>query len=149
MTPHDFAQHVLSLQPFSRQLGTELLEASSDGVVFALDVTQAHLQQHGIVHGGVLSALADMALAFAGGMAMGSDVVTSEFKINFVAPARGTRLLVDGKVLGMSARQAVVQARISSFRDGEETLCCVAQGTITRVKGVVPEAAMNLAPQTA
>ncbi|HID67047.1 MAG TPA: PaaI family thioesterase [Roseibacterium sp.] len=129
MTPFEFAQTVFDAQPFTRDLGAELLEASADGVVVALDLAPRHLQQHGIVHGGVLSAMADIALAFAGGLAMGSDAVTSEFKINYIRPVTGAGLLVRAEALGVTKRQAVVQARVFAG----EALCCVAQGTIIRV----------------
>lgn len=129
MSVYDFAKQIFDAQPFTAELGAELLEASDKGVVVALDLEPRHLQQHGIVHGGVLSALADISLAFAGGLAMGSDAVTSEFKINYIRPAQGTGLIAKAAPVGVTRRQAVVQAEI---RCGE-TLCCAAQGTIMRV----------------
>ncbi len=129
MTISALAEQVFAAQPFTQDLGAELLEASADGVVVALDLAPRHLQQHGIVHGGVLSALADIALAFAGGLAMESDAVTSEFKINYIRPAKGSGVLVRAEALGVTKRQAIVQARILAG----DVLCCVAQGTITRV----------------
>lgn len=128
-TPFDFAKQILDAQPFSRLLGAELLDASQDQVVFALDLRDDHLQQHGIVHGGVLSAIADIALAFAGGIAMGSDAVTSEFKINYIRPAKGNGLIAKASAVGVTKRQAVVQAEIWCG----EKICCAAQGTIMRV----------------
>ena len=129
MTPLDFAKQIFDAQPFTRHLGAELLEASSDGVVMALDLAPHHLQQHGIVHGGVLSTMADLALAFAGGIAMGSDAITSEFKINYIRPAKGNGLIAKGAALGVTKRQALVRAEIFCG----ETLCCAAQGTILKV----------------
>ncbi|MEJ6395287.1 PaaI family thioesterase [Gymnodinialimonas sp. 2305UL16-5] len=129
MTRYDFAKQILDAQPFSQLLGAEILEVSENGASFALDLAAKHRQQHGIAHGGVLAAMADIALAFAGGLAMGSDAVTSEFKINYIRAVRGTRLIARGETLGMTKRQATVQARL----DCDGTLVCVAQGTIMRV----------------
>jgi acyl-CoA thioesterase len=129
MSPFDFAQTIFDAQPFTQDLGVELLEASGEGTVVALDLAPRHMQQHGMVHGGVLSSLADIALAFAGGLALGSDAVTSEFKINYLRPAKGSGLIARAQTLGLTNRQAVVQAKIYCGED----LCCVAQGTIMRV----------------
>jgi uncharacterized protein (TIGR00369 family) len=125
----DFACKLFDAQPFTQLLGADLLEASPDGVVMALDLAPHHLQQHGITHGGVLSTMADLALAFAGGLAMGSDAITSEFKINFIRPAKGNGLIANGKTIGVTKRQALVRAEIFCG----EHLCCAAQGTILRV----------------
>jgi uncharacterized protein (TIGR00369 family) len=129
MSPFEFAQSKFDAQPYTQDLGAELLEASPGLVVVALDLAPRHMQQHGVVHGGVLSAMADIALAFAGGLAMDSDAMTSEFKINYLRPARGPGLIARATTLGATARQAVVQAKIYSGED----LCCVAQGTIIKV----------------
>ena len=129
MTAFDFAKQIFDAQPFTQYLGADLLEASPDGVVMALDLSPHHLQQHGIVHGGVLSTMADLALAFAGGIAMGSDAVTSEFKINYIRPAKGNGLIAKAQAIGVTKRQALVRAEILCG----ETLCCAAQGTILKV----------------
>jgi uncharacterized protein (TIGR00369 family) len=46
-------------------------------------------QQHGFLHGGVVSYAADNALTYAGGSVLGPAIVTSEFKINYLRPAAG------------------------------------------------------------
>ncbi len=129
MEVFDFAKQIFDAQPFTQLLGADLLEASADGVVVALDLRPDHLQQHGIVHGGVLSTMADIALAFAGGLAMGSDAVTSEFKINYIRPAKGNGLIAKAQAIGVTKRQALVRSEIFCG----ETLCCAAQGTILKV----------------
>jgi len=52
-------------------------------------------QQHGFVHAGALSAVADTAAGYAALslMPQGKGVLTTEFKINLVAPALGDRIL--------------------------------------------------------
>ena len=62
-----FGKQVLASQPFSALLGTEL-EAFEPGKAVLLLQFIAHSQcQHGFVHGGVVSYLADNALTYAGG----------------------------------------------------------------------------------
>lgn len=97
-----------------------------------MPVAPALLQQDGFVHGGVLSYLADNALTFAGGSVLG-DSVTSEFKINYLRPARDAeRLLAVATVVGSGKTQAVCRCDIFVVRDAERTLCAAAQGTIRK-----------------
>ena len=87
-------------------------------------------QQHGFVHGGVVSYAADNALTYAGGTAMRVPVVTSEFKINYVRPAVGERLIARAHAVHHGKNQAVCRCDVYVLKDGEEKLCAVAQGTI-------------------
>lgn len=126
------ARHVLASQPFSRLLGTELTEFGPDGVELTLQLNDDLLQQNGFAHGGVLSYLADNALTFAGGIALGPDILTSEFKINYLRPATGPLLTARARPVSGGKRQAVCVCEISTTADGETKLCALAQGTIAR-----------------
>jgi len=130
---HQLARQVLDAQPFSRLLGTELVRVDGEGVTLALPVADHHKQQHGFVHGGVLSYLVDNALTFAGGLALGGDALTSEFKLNYLTPAKGTRLEARAEAKGVGRRQAVCRCEIYAVDEGRETLCALAQGTIVAV----------------
>ena len=92
-------------------------------------------QQFGFVHGGVISYAADNALTFAGGYALGPNIVTSEFKINYVRPAIGERLMARAEVVHAGRSQAVCRCDVFVLAGGEEKLCAVAQGTIVRLPG--------------
>ena len=59
-------QHILNQQPFSMLLGARLDAFATGHAELSLPVVPGLLQQHGFVHGGVLSYLADNALTFAG-----------------------------------------------------------------------------------
>lgn len=128
-------RQVMAQQPFSMHMGVEIEAADpTTGVVFRLPLRAEHLQHQGIVHGGVVAFLADMALAFTGGAALGGDIVTSEFKINYMRPARGTALIGRGICLSAGQSQATVRCDIFSIdASGGERLSAAAQGTITRV----------------
>nr|WP_237475214.1 PaaI family thioesterase [Xanthomonas sp. LMG 9002] len=81
-----------------------------------------------------MSYLADNALTFAGGLALGGDALTAEFKINYLRPARGTRLIARAQSIGKGKRQAVCRCDIVSVEEGGEGLCAVAQGTIVTAR---------------
>src|SRR5690606_31835458 len=92
-------------------------------------------------HGGVVSYLADNALTYAGGAALGTAVVTSEYKINYLRPALGDRLVARASVLHAGRNQAVCRCDVFAVaRDTGETLCAVAQGTIVRLSDGRPAA---------
>ncbi len=124
---------VLAKQPFSALLGTELAALSPGKVDLQLVLKPEHLQQNGFAHGGVVSYLADNALTFAGGTAMQVPVVTSEFKINYVRPAVGERLVARATADAVSKTQAVCRCEVFAVKDGAEKLCALAQGTIVRL----------------
>jgi uncharacterized protein (TIGR00369 family) len=121
---------VLAAQPFSVLLGTELLAFEPGRAELALDLKPEHLQQHGFAHGGVVSYLADNALTYAGGSVLG-DSLTLEFKINYLRPAKGNRLVARARVTGSGKSQAVCHCDVFAVDgEGAEKLCATAQGTI-------------------
>ncbi|MCD9029055.1 PaaI family thioesterase [Luteimonas sp. BDR2-5] len=127
------ARQVLQSQPFSRLLDAELAAFSDAGVELRLPVSAQLTQQHGFVHGGVVSYAADNALTFAGGAALGPAVVTSEFKINYLRPATGQALVARAHVVHAGRTQAVCRCEVFSVSDDGEALCAVAQGTIASI----------------
>ena len=126
-------REILAQQPFSVLLGAELAALSPGKVDLQLALRPEHLQQNGFAHGGVVSYLADNALTYAGGTAMQVPVVTSEFKINYVRPAVGERLIARANADAVSKTQAVCRCEVFAVKDGVEKLCALAQGTIVRL----------------
>jgi uncharacterized protein (TIGR00369 family) len=125
-------RRVLSEQPFSVLVGSKMQSLEEGQVELVLDLRKEHMQQHGFAHGGVVSYLADNTLTFAGGTVLG-DSVTLEYKINFVRPAIGERLIARARVTSGGRSQAVCQCDIFAIKDGVEKLCATAQGTIWKV----------------
>jgi uncharacterized protein (TIGR00369 family) len=127
----EHAVQALQAQPFSRLLNSRIVAFSPAHTELRIPVTDALRQQHGFVHGGVLSYAADNALTFAGGSALGPAVVTSEFKINYVRPAKGEELVARATVVHAGKSQAVCRCEVFSRNQDAEILCAVAQGTIS------------------
>jgi uncharacterized protein (TIGR00369 family) len=124
---------VLTKQPFSQLIGAQLEALEAGRCTLALGITEQLKQQNGFAHGGVVSYLADNALTFAGGTALGVPVVTGEFKINYVRPAIGERLVARAQAVHVGKSQAVCRCEVFALQHGDEKLCAVAQGTITRL----------------
>jgi uncharacterized protein (TIGR00369 family) len=123
-------QEVLASQPFSVLIGAELHALARGQCELHVPVSNQIRQQHGFVHGGVVSYAADNALTFAGGTALGVPVVTSEFKINYLRPALGERLIARAHAVYIGKSQAVCRCDVFFVKDGKEMLCAAAQGTI-------------------
>jgi uncharacterized protein (TIGR00369 family) len=128
----DWGREVLASQPFSVLLGAELLSFSKGSAELRIPIKAELKQQHGFVHGGVISYAADNALTYAGGSALGPGVVTSEFKINYLRPAMGEFLLARASVIHSGKNQAVCRCEVYVSDRGIESLCATAQGTIAR-----------------
>lgn len=127
------ARQVLGQQPFSVLLGAQMDQFGDGHAELSVAVGPGMLQQHGFVHGGVLSYLADNALTFAGGSVLG-DCVTAEFKLNYLRPARqAERLVAVASVVSSGKTQAVCRCDVFMQRAGERVLCAAAQGTISKV----------------
>ncbi|MBX3611416.1 MAG: PaaI family thioesterase [Hydrogenophaga sp.] len=121
---------VLAKQPFSQLIGAELAALSPGRCELQVPIGESVKQQHGFVHGGVLSYAADNALTYAGGTALRVPVVTSEFKINYLRPAIGERLIARAEAVHTGKSQAVCRCDVFVVHEGVEKLCAVAQGTI-------------------
>lgn len=124
-------QDILQNQSFSQLLGTQLDRFEPGQAVLSLVIRDELKQQHGFLHGGVVSYLADNALTYAGGSVLG-DSLTVEYKINYLRPAIGERLIARASVLSAGKRQAVCQCEVFALANGEEKRIAVAQGTISK-----------------
>lgn len=125
-----FAEGIFNAQPFSAFLGARLVEVTSSSAVIAVDNREELRQQHGYIHGGVISYLADNALTFAGGLALGGDALTAEYRINYAKPAVGTRIVAEAETVAVTRSQAVCRCSVYSCSGEEKKLVAVAQGTI-------------------
>jgi uncharacterized protein (TIGR00369 family) len=91
------------------------LDALGDGAAtVSIAAKPALYQYQGLVHGGVISSLADTAATFAilTRLADKTDVVTIEFKMNFLAPLKRGRVTAVAHTLRLGRRVAVAEVRI-------------------------------------
>jgi uncharacterized protein (TIGR00369 family) len=85
----------------SELLGFDVQSVHDGRAIFALDVRPRHKQIHGVVHGGILAALADTTAAIAAYTVVprGVELATLELKINYLEPVPGGRIRADARVL--------------------------------------------------
>lgn len=125
-----FAREVFASQPFSQFMGAQLLDSGPGHADMSIPIVDHLKQQHGFAHGGVISYLADNSITFAGGLALGGNALTSEFKINYLRPAIGSHLIARARTKAVGKRQAVCLCEIYAVEEGQEKLCAIAQGTV-------------------
>lgn len=128
----EMGRSVLAEQPLSVWIGTQVNSFTEGAIELEVAVREDLTQQHGFVHGGVISYLADNAITMAGASMLG-DSVTGEYKVNYLRPAVGDRLVARAQVARAGKRQAVAQCEIFAVSDGEEKLCAVALGTANKI----------------
>ena len=115
-------------------IGAELAEVGAGSCAISCRPRAELTQQHGYVHAGVVAAIADSAAGYAAlSLApAGSEVLTVEFKLNLLAPAKGELLIARGRVLRAGRTLTVCEAAVAALRAGEETPCAVALVTMIR-----------------
>jgi uncharacterized protein (TIGR00369 family) len=128
----EYGTQILKDQPFSTLLGAELVSLEQGQAKIALTIHQDLKQQHGFIHGGVISYLADNCLTYAGGSVLGNSL-TLEFKINYIRPAVGEQLIAEASVLSSGKHFAVCECKVTALSNEGEKLVAVAQGTIHKV----------------
>ncbi len=104
MQPHEIDARVrdsFAKQSIMATLGAEILAVRPGEVEIVLPFSDKVLQQHGFVHAGAVATIADSACGYAGLTVMPRDaaVLTTEFKINLLSPAKGDRLRAVGRVI--------------------------------------------------
>ena len=98
----------------SELLGFDVESVHDGRAIFRLDVRPRHKQIHGVVHGGILAALADTTAAIAAYTAVprGVELATLELKINYLEPVPGGRVKADARVLRAGRNFIVTECEI-------------------------------------
>jgi uncharacterized protein (TIGR00369 family) len=125
-------------QPAMTTLGIRLAEVGAGRVVAAMSHRADLTQQHGFLHAGIVSTGLDTACGYAAFTLMPADagVLTIEFKINLLAPARGPELVFEATVTKPGRTISVVDARaFQSAPGGERTLFATMTATIMTITG--------------
>jgi uncharacterized protein (TIGR00369 family) len=134
----DFARRVrdsFDRQAFMRLLGARMTRVEPGLVEVELAWRQPLTQQHGFVHAGATSAIADTAGGYAAYTLFpaGCSVLTVEFKINLLAPARGERLVATGRVVRPGRTLTVCDLEVVALDGGAASPCARGLQTLIRL----------------
>ena len=140
MTDFNALQRVhdsFALQGAMQTVGARITHLALGEVDICFDWAAGLTQQHGFIHAGMLSAALDSACGYAGFSLMSEDagVLTIEFKINLLAPAKGQHFRCEGRVLKPGRTIVVAEGRAFAVDQGLEKLCATMQCTLMAVQG--------------
>lgn len=119
-------------QGLMQSFGAEIVSVAQGAVVLRAPIGPANNQQHGFAHAGLTFALGDSAAGYSALTLMPPEreVVTSEMKINLLAPGTGPFLRAEGRVIRAGKRLVVATAEVYR-EDGE--MVALMQGTMVPV----------------
>lgn len=136
----DLQEHIATsfqAQGLMTTLGAQLVLVAPGEVQIALLPRPELSQQHGYIHAGALTSVLDSACGYAALTVApaGLDVLTVEFKINFVRPAVADRFLAVGKVTKAGKTLTVCQGEVVGELGSRRETIAVMQATIINVAG--------------
>ncbi len=110
-------------------LGIELVEATPERVVVEMEVTAAHHQPYGFLHGGVSVVLAETVMSVGAGLQAGPDrrVFGMEINANHMRPVRSGTVRCTGTPLHVGRTTQVWQAEV---HDDRGRCVCVSRCTL-------------------
>ena len=124
-------------QGLMNTLGATLAHVSPGRVDIVLRPKPEISQQHGFVHAGAVSAIADSAAGYASLSLMPAHagILTTEFKINLLAPAKGERIIARGKVVKAGRTLTLAQTEVFAESEGRERLIALLTATMMTIEG--------------
>jgi uncharacterized protein (TIGR00369 family) len=120
-----------------RTMGARLLRVAPGEVEIELPFRSDLTQHHGFLAAAALTAIVDVACGYAAMTLMtpGASVLTVEYKVNFLSPAQGQRMLARGRVLRPGRTVTVCTGDVLAVIGGEERLVATMLGTMATVRG--------------
>ena len=114
-------------------IGGELIRVEPGVVEISLTYRSDLTQQHGYVHAGIITTIADSACGYAAYTLMppNSDVLAVEFKVNLLRPAKGESFVARAEVIKSGRTLTVVRADVHALSNGDQReLIAIMQGTM-------------------
>ena len=124
-------QRIFNQAPFVSSLGIELVDLGPGWCETRMAITDRHCQHHGYVHAGVQATIADHSSGAAASTLIDAEeqILSVEFKLNLLRPARGSQLRCRAAVLKAGRTLTVVEAEVRAGDDASEVL--VSKATVT------------------
>ncbi|CAD7043972.1 PaaI family thioesterase [Pseudorhizobium halotolerans] len=124
-------------QPAMETIGAELTRIEQAMVEIELPFDPQLTQQHGLMHGGIISTALDTACTYAAFSVIPPDasLLTIEFKVNLMSPGRGDRFLFRGEITKPGSTIIVADGRAYAIADGPAKLIASMTATMMVVRG--------------
>jgi uncharacterized protein (TIGR00369 family) len=123
-------------------IGARLVKVAAGQVHIDMAVRDDLTQQHGYVAAAIVTAIVDTACGYAAMSLMpaSAGVLTVEYKVNFLSPARGERLLARGWVVKPGRTLTVCAGEVHALSDGTEKIVATMLATMMSLPDVVQAA---------
>ena len=123
-------------QHFMKLVGFNLIVIKPGRTEGWMNIEQRHLQQTGLVHGGLITTVADIVAGLAAYSVVPAThhVVTGEIKVSFFSPGRGTRLTAAGWVVKQGMKINFCEAEVWAENNSQRKL--IAKATTSMI--VIP-----------
>ena len=124
-------------QKLMTTMGATIEDVASGRVSIRLPFREDLTQQHGFLHAGTVAAIADSACGYAALTLMPAEaaVLSIEFKVNMLAPAKGDAIVARAQVIRSGRTIVVCRADVFALTAGDEKLVAAMQGTMMVVTG--------------
>ncbi len=134
----DFESRVrlgFNLQLLMASIDARMTRVAPGEVHIELPFNQAWTQQHGYMHAGIITSIVDSACGFAAYTLMPAEsgVLTVEYKVNFLSPARGERFIGIGRVIKPGRILTVCSGEVLALENGGQMLIATMQATMMAV----------------
>jgi uncharacterized protein (TIGR00369 family) len=138
-TNPNFVQEVrdsFAQQTVMALIGAEITRVEPGVIEITLPYRADLAQQHGYVHAGIITTIADSACGYAAYtlMPVGSDVLAVEFKVNLMRPAKGERFVARAEVIKSGRTLTVVRADVHALTGEQRELVAIMQATMMRLQ---------------
>ncbi|MEP3244735.1 MAG: PaaI family thioesterase [Sneathiella sp.] len=123
---------IFESQKFMHHLGVEITALSEGACEMTLDYRDSWSQHNGFFHGGVIGTLADNAAGAAAATLMqaGENCLTTEYKLNLLAPAKGDKIVAVSKIIKSGRSLKVAESNVYSMTGTEKKHCATALVTL-------------------
>ena len=130
----DSAKDSFYRQGFMKTLGARLVSIKKGFVKIECDFDEKLTQQHGYFHAGVLTSIVDVACGYAAHSMMpeGSDVLSVEFKTNFIRAAKAHKIVATGSVVKSGKTLTFCEGKVTDAL--EKTVFATMQATMICLK---------------
>jgi uncharacterized protein (TIGR00369 family) len=122
-------------QSVMSSLGIEIVDIAPGHLTLSMPFNAAFTQQHGFLHAGIVTTAMDSCCGYAAHSLMdeNAEVLTIEFKSNFLAPAQGDTFLFRAEVVKSGRTITVADATAYAVSKGTEKVIATMTATLMAI----------------
>jgi uncharacterized protein (TIGR00369 family) len=134
----NYQEHIeigFARQNVMKTIGAQLITIAPGQIEIELPFREDLTQQHGYLHAGIVTIIVDSACGFAAYSLMpeNSGVLTVEYKVNFMSPARGEKFIATGRVIKPGRTLTVCAGEVVALDREDRRTIAIMQTTMMRV----------------